>query len=78
MRTTTTVTTTTEIELSEFERECFDRVESILATLQRYHEDRHNKTLVSLVTGEVIEIEEIARVRGILSGLVDSPVFEVK
>lgn len=64
-------------ELTWKEREILLQADAILLKVQKEILDR-SLILQSLVTGEVVEVDEIGRTRGILNAFYESEYFQLK
>lgn len=63
------------VTLSAEEREAFEKVDEILAEMyEKFSESSH---LVNIEAGDLIEINEIPRIRGALSCIADARVMEL-
>ena len=71
---TTTVENVVALNLTITEKEILRETEKILTRLQR--EFGNYIQLTALETGEIIEIDELARVKGILGGLHENAFFQ--
>ena len=58
------------ISMHSDEQECFKTVYNSISELFRYLEKRGVTRMVCTDTGELIEIDELIRVRGILDGII--------
>lgn len=57
------------ITLTEYERAVMKEAEMIIGELKKRFEMNRCSTIIAMETGEVIELKETSRVRGVLNGL---------
>lgn len=62
-------------QMSIEEYQALERVEKIIDQFQKYYDE--NDVLMSVNDGEIIEIKELARVKGIISFIMCNRVVEV-
>lgn len=76
MKITEKVIKTTDLGFSFKEQEALDTVYNIIDEMQKALKD--NDYIMSIDTGEVVNINEFARVKGIIDCLMSHTVFEIK
>lgn len=68
----------TRVELDKDERDILREVNRILFCIQDMMTENDADEMISLSTGEVIERDELSRLRGIIGGLLSNNKWELK